>query len=246
MSWSYDAIAAVYATDMGASMPFDDAAFYLGVCQRQGGAVLELGCGTGRLLLPLLAAGLDATGVDRSLPMLRQLRADAAARALAPPRVAQMDLRALALAGRFATVLAPYSLVTYLVRDDELQGFLQAARALLAPGGVLVLDAFVPRDVAAFDDFRLDYRRAHGEGVLERHKRIATAGGLNTIERRYRLYDADGALRDEFATRETIRPYRADTLVAAAGKAGLALRGMSFDYGQGDGGEPRFATLEFG
>jgi len=243
MSWSYDAIAAVYATDMGASMPFDDAAFYREVCLRQGGTALELGCGTGRILLPLLAAGVDAFGVDRSLPMLRQLQADAAARGLPLPRVAQMDLRALALQGRFAAMLAPYSLVTYLTRDQDLAAFLRASRGLVAPGGVLVLDAFVPRDVAAFDDFRLDYRRAHGDGVLERHKRIATADGLNTIERRYRLLDAQGTLQDEFTTRETIRPYRAETLLDAARSAGFALRAITHDYGQGTG-EPRFATLE--
>lgn len=243
MSWSYDAIAAVYATDMGASMPFDDAAFYRAVCARQGGTTLELGCGTGRILLELLAAGIDAVGMDRSLPMLRQLRADADKRGLGAPRVLQGDLRALPLRGAFATVLAPYSLVTYLVTEAELDGFLRAARGLLAPGGVLVLDAFVPRDVAAFDDFRLDYRRAHGDGVLERHKRIATADGCNTIERRYRLYAADGGLREEFTTRETIRPYGAEALGAAADRAGLVVRELTHDYAQG-GGEPRFATLE--
>jgi hypothetical protein len=82
---------------------------------------------------------------------------------------------------------APYSLVTYLVTDADIEGFLRRVHALLAPGGVSLLDAFVPCDVAAFDDFRLDYRRPHAGGMLERHKRIATAGGINTIERRYRL-----------------------------------------------------------
>lgn len=245
MSWSYDAIAAVYATDMGASMPFDDVAFYRAVCERQGGATLELGCGTGRILLPLLAVGVDVVGVDRSLPMLSQLRQDAAARGSDAPRVAQMDLRALALRGTFATILAPYSLVTYLTRDDDFARFLEDAKSLLARGGRLVIDAFVPRDVAAFDDFRLDYRRPHGDGALERHKRIATADGLNTIERRYRRYDASDALVDEFTTRETIRPYAADAIESYAARAGLALVRTTHDYGQGDGGEPRFATLEF-
>ena len=247
MSWSYDAIAAVYATDMGQSMPFDDAGFYRDVCLRQRGPALELGCGTGRILLELLAAGVDACGVDRSLPMLQRLRSDAARRGLAPPRVAQMDLRAFALDGAFATVLAPYSLVTYLTEPTDLDAFLRTARGLLAPGGVLVLDAFVPRDVAAFDDFRLDYRRPHEGGTLERHKRIATAGGVNTIERRYRLHDSGNALLDEFTTRESIRPYGAQTLRDAAARAGLAEKGITLDYGNpADAGQARFATLLLG
>lgn len=247
MSWSYDAIAEVYATDMGASMPFDDVGFYRALCLQQGGTVLELGCGTGRILLPLLATGLDAMGVDRSLPMLARLRRDAAARRLAPPRVAQMDLRALALRAHFATVLAPYSLVTYLTEPHELAQFLAAARELLAPQGVLVLDAFVPRDVTAFDDFRLDYRRAHAGGTLERHKRIALRGdGCNTIERRYRVFAPDGELREEFTTRETIRPYAAATLRAAAAAAGLRCRAETLDYGAcADPADARFATLQF-
>jgi SAM-dependent methyltransferase len=246
VSWSYDAIAAVYATDMGQSMPFDDVGHYREACRRQGGRALELGCGTGRILLALLAAGIDAAGVDRSLPMLQQLLSDARGRGLDTPRVAQMDLRALALRGEFATVLAPYSLVTYLTQAADLDAFLHAARALLAPGGLLVLDAFVPRDVAAFDDFRLDYRRPHGDGTLERHKRIATAGGINTIERRYRLRDAGDRLVDEFTTRESIRPYAAATLRAAAEAAGLRLQREVLDYGAcQDPASARFATLEF-
>src|SRR5437868_3375222 len=80
--WSYDAIASVYATDMGRSMPFDDVGWYRTLCQSQGGAALELGCGTGRILIELLAGGIDAVGADRSLPMLRQLRSDAQARGI--------------------------------------------------------------------------------------------------------------------------------------------------------------------
>src|SRR5689334_6070935 len=150
--WSYDSIAEVYATDMGASMPFDDVGFYRELCARQQGRALELGCGTGRILLPLLAAGLDVCGADRSPPMLAQLRRDAAARALPAPHVAQMDLRALALRGRFATILAPYSLITYLTEPADVDAFLTAARGLLEPKGIVVLDAFVPKDVAPFDD----------------------------------------------------------------------------------------------
>jgi SAM-dependent methyltransferase len=247
MSWSYDAIAEVYATDMGASMPFDDVGFYIALCQRRGGTALELGCGTGRILLPLLAAGIDAFGVDRSLPMLVRLQRDAAARGLSAARVAQMDLRTLALHGAFATVLAPYSLVTYLTQPHDLAQFLAAARGLLAPDGVLVLDAFVPRDVTAFDDFRLDYRRAHDGGTLERHKRIALRGdGCNTIERRYRVYDAGAVLREEFTTCETIRPYRAETLRAAAAAAKLSCREETLDYGASPHpADARFATLQF-
>jgi hypothetical protein len=91
---SYDRIADVYATDMGASMRFDDIGYYRDLCRRVGGKVLELGCGTGRILLPLLAAGVDIEGLDRSAPMLARLHADAAARGLAA-KTHHRDLRTM-------------------------------------------------------------------------------------------------------------------------------------------------------
>jgi SAM-dependent methyltransferase len=105
-TWSYDAIADVYATDMGQSMSFDDVGWYRSVCMRHRGPVLELGCGTGRILLELVAANIDAIGADRSLPMLRRLCKDRAWGNL-QPRVVQMDLRAIALAGKFGVHWRP-------------------------------------------------------------------------------------------------------------------------------------------
>ena len=78
---AYDRIAHLYDVDMAQNMPFDDGGFYARVCRAQGGRVLELGCGNGRILLGLIGAGIDATGVDGSAGMLRQLERKAAAQA---------------------------------------------------------------------------------------------------------------------------------------------------------------------
>jgi hypothetical protein len=117
-------------------------------------------------------------------------------------------------------------------------------RAMLVRDGRLVIDAFIPRPVESFADFRLDYRRPHGEQMLERHKRItAHADGTNRIERRYRLLAPDGSLRDEFHTDETIRPYSPDSIAALAQAAGLRAERWAFDYGaDGDATNSRFAT----
>ena len=240
--FSYDAIAEVYATDMGQSMPFDDVGWYRRLCMTHGGRALELGCGTGRILLELLAAGVDAIGADRSLPMLQRLRRDAAARGI-EARVAQMDLRQLALAGDFQVILAPYSLITYLTEPEVAVAALTRMRSLLARDGRIVLDAFIPQPVESFSDFRLDYRRPHGDQSLERHKRItANADGTNRIERRYRLLAADGSLREEFHTDETICPYTPSAIAAHGEAAGLRVESWTFDYGATAGTSFRFAT----
>lgn len=231
--WSYDRIADVYAADMGASMAFDDVGWFRRQCQRRGGRVLELGCGTGRVMLPLLADGVDIIGIDRSLPMLQRLRADAQQRGLAP-NVAQMDLQALALDATFGLILAPYSLVTYLPAKDDLDQWVASVVPLLADGGVLVLDAFVPRAVRTGENFQADYARPFGDGTLERAKRVlALADGRNRIERRYRLVDAAGGVCEEFTTVDSIRPRTPGELADALERAGLRIEEAAWDYGTG-------------
>jgi len=70
----YDAIAELYDEDMGASAPAGDVEFYLAKARETSGRTLELGCGTGRITLPLAAAGCEVIGADRSLAMLGVLR----------------------------------------------------------------------------------------------------------------------------------------------------------------------------
>ena len=106
------------------------------------------------------------------------------------------------------------------------------------------LDAFVPRDVTPFDEFRLDYRRAHGDGSLERAKRIACLpNGCNRIERRYRVLDARDVVSDEFVTVDCIRPYAPSDLQQIAERHGLTLAEQIWHYGANeDPDSARFYT----
>jgi len=244
MTANYDRIARFYDVDMARNMPFDDVGFYAGVCRRRGGRALELGCGNGRILLELLARGVDAIGVDSSAAMLALLAGKAAARGLPAP-VARMDVRALALRPGFAVILCPYSLITYVTADDDLDGLLAAARGLLAPGGALVVDAFVPRPVPADTGWQPDYRRPFGAGVLARWKRIVPLPPQHhRIERRYHLLGPDGTLQDEIEIAEEIRPFAPAELEARLVAAGYAIEDTAWDYAPGTGGpQARFATF---
>ncbi|MBL0164113.1 MAG: methyltransferase domain-containing protein [Xanthomonadales bacterium] len=232
--WPYDATAEYYSTDMGSSMPFDDVGWYRELCRQRGGRVLELGCGSGRILLELLASGIDVTGIDRSMAMLRQLRLAADQRQLRP-RVVQMDMRALCLVQQFDVILAPYSLITGFCDTREAISMLVQLRKLLTTNGCLVIDAFVPRPTELYTDFHLDYRRPHGDNILQREKRIDRFDdGCHRIFRRYTLLDSSSQVANRFTTAETIRPYSAGEIDQLAKAAELSVSSWHYDYGSKD------------
>ena len=90
----WDDYAAFYDWENARTLGRRDLAFWRGLVSREAAPTLELGCGTGRLLIPLARAGVPMTGIDRSAPMLA--RAIARSRRLpraARPRVLRGDIR---------------------------------------------------------------------------------------------------------------------------------------------------------
>jgi SAM-dependent methyltransferase len=236
---NYDQIAAIYDADMGASMTLPDVDYYLRAARACGGPVLELGCGTGRILAALIAAGVDAAGIDRSAPMLAQARRRCGARA----RLLQMDMRALAFDGDFALALLPYSLVTYLLDDVDWAALAAGLRRALRADARIVIDAFVPQSGLADVGWIRDYARPVAGHWLVRHKRVhREADGCRRIERRYRM---DGAFAGRtLVTDERIRPYTPAQLVAQVERHLGPVRAVDYDYAPGRGADgARFCTL---
>jgi SAM-dependent methyltransferase len=231
MTDNYDRIARFYDTDMALNMAFDDVGFYAARCAEAGGPVLELGCGNGRILLPLLDRGFDVTGVDASAGMLDALRRKAADRGLVP-RIARMDVRALGFAFAFGIVLCPYSLVTYQVTEHDIVRLFDGVQRALRAGGRFVIDAFVPRPFAATVEFSPDYRRRYDGGTLVRSKRVTPLpDGCNRIERRYEVVTAAGRTIDCVEVSEDIRPVSPERLVAALEGRGFRIVESWWDYG---------------
>ncbi|NDH98159.1 MAG: class I SAM-dependent methyltransferase [Actinobacteria bacterium] len=101
------------------------------------GPVLELGVGTGRLAIPLAAAGVRVVGVDASPSMLRLL-ADMAHLAEGP------GAEEIAAAGPYTVAFAAFNTFFNLATPDDQRRCLEGVFDLLAPGGVLVIEGFVP------------------------------------------------------------------------------------------------------
>lgn len=236
---SYDRIAAIYDADMGASMLFADVDYYLRAARATAGPVVELGCGTGRVLAALLAAGIDAVGIDRSAPMLRRARQRCGGAA----RLLQMDMRQLAFDGGFALALLPYSLVTYLLDDHDWASLAQGLRRAVRVDGRILIDAFIPRAGLVGAGWVRDYARSVDGRWLVRHKRVRLEpDGCHRIERRYRLRAAFGGRT--LVTDERIRPYTEAQLRARVERHLGAVRSIDYDYTPGRSAVgARFCTL---
>jgi len=118
-----------------------DLDFYLGLARAARGPSLDVGYGTGRVLLRALDAGLDMDGLDDSAEMLARLRANAAARGLAP-QVALADMRGFRMPRRYACVMIPFNAFAHVLSSDDQIAALRACREHLLPGGRLTFDVF--------------------------------------------------------------------------------------------------------
>jgi SAM-dependent methyltransferase len=137
-----DEIAALYdAVPFAADIPF-----YLDLAAGAG-RVLELGCGTGRLLLPLAEAGFQVVGVDASHAMLARARrrlADAPRELRERVELREGDMRDLELAGRFDLVVVATKTFFYLMTPSDQRRMLSAVARLLEAGGIVALDLLNP------------------------------------------------------------------------------------------------------
>lgn len=130
------------------AFPFDDdLELYREMAVEQGGDVLEVACGSGRLLVPLVRAGLRVHGIDASPAMLtladeklQHETPEARERA----RLEEADMRTFALGRRFDLALLAVKSFAYLGRRRDQQEMLACVAAHLRPGGLLVLDLLNP------------------------------------------------------------------------------------------------------
>jgi SAM-dependent methyltransferase len=127
----------------------DDVELYLRLAEVVGDPILELGCGTGRVLAPLAAAGHRITGIDRSRPMLDRARATLQSHAGdLLPRVTlsegSMTEAECAPGGPFGLVIFSLNGLMHVSTTTGQRAALESARRALDPRGMLVIDVLNP------------------------------------------------------------------------------------------------------
>jgi SAM-dependent methyltransferase len=124
-----------------------DIAFFVEMAQVSGGPVLEVGCGTGRVLIPTARAGVEVVGLDLSpfmLAVCREKLAQEPPEVQARVRIVEGNMRDFDLGREFALVTLPFRPFQHLTTVEDQMTCLRTIRRHLAPGGRLVLDLFNP------------------------------------------------------------------------------------------------------
>jgi SAM-dependent methyltransferase len=139
----YDAFARFY--DIFYEQRDDDLAMYRDLARGAGGPILELGCGTGRVLVPLALEGHQVTGLDFSTAMLTIAQEKVnAAQVSEQVELIQGDIRDFDLASGFAMTIVPINTFMHCYNIDQQLACLGCIRRHLQPGGRLIIDVYHP------------------------------------------------------------------------------------------------------
>jgi SAM-dependent methyltransferase len=209
-----------------------DTAFYMEEAARAKGPVLEIGCGTGRVLIPTARAGAQIAGIDSSRAMLDRCREKLGAEAEAiRKRVAlhEADARAFSLRRKFALITAPFRSFQHSIMMDDQLAFLNSVAKHLAPGGRFVFDVFNPhlgaltKDRSAEADDTPESPVGDGRSLRRtaRVPRVRFVDQVSEVELIYYVSDGPGQPEKRFVQAFEMRWFSRDELVHLLARAGM-------------------------
>ncbi|MGB8212880.1 MAG: class I SAM-dependent methyltransferase [Anaerolineales bacterium] len=181
-----------------------DVGFFVEAAEESGGPVLEVGCGTGRVLIPTARAGIEIAGLDLSLHMLtvcqKRLKAELP-EVQSRVRLVQGDMRHFELGQTFRLATLPFRPFQHLTTVEEQLACLDCLRRHLGKGGKLILDIFNPSlESLVQKDFGVEgsdepvFVMPDGRRVVRRHSTVSrdAAKQINYVELIYYVTHPDG------------------------------------------------------
>ncbi len=229
----YDPLADLYDLEYAHDY---DLPFWLAFAEREAGPVVEWGAGTGRLAVPLAAAGHDVTAVELSGEMVE--------RGKGKSKTVEWivgDMRGAQPGRRYGLAVCAFNSFLCLTSVDDALAFLRNARDHLSPGGLLGIEvsAFSPEELVdppGGPELHHDLTRALPEGRLDRFSvsRYDAAAQLMRMRLFYERYGASGTLESRRAHDLTIRIVGRDELLMMLRLSGFEVEAV---YG-GFQGEP--------
>lgn len=182
----------------GDTSGWPDRAFYRGLIEQSGGPALDVGCGTGRLMLDYLTGGLDVDGVDNSPEMLAICRAKAAAMGIdVGSRLFEQAMEKLTLARRYKTIFVPSSSFQLLTDPAAADGAMSRFFEHLLPAGVLVMSIMSKlwhgkhplKQMEWSDWIKMGEQREPNDGTIIRRWARARYDHIQQLEHEENRYD---------------------------------------------------------
>ena len=216
-----------------------DVGFYVEEAKTARGPVLEVGCGTGRILLPIARAGGSITGLDGSRQMLERCRANLAAEPAAVQgrvRLVLNDMRAFDLGATYSLIIAPFRVMQHLTTIDDQLRFLATVARHLTPGeGRLIFDVFNPRfdmlvNADGVEREDTPEQRLPDGRTFRRAYRIARVRWLDQVSEAELVYYVDGT---RYVQAFEMRWYLVAELRNLLARAGFRVREMYGDFARG-------------
>jgi SAM-dependent methyltransferase len=203
---SYEILASHYDTGYCSKQDLVDVPFYVDLARKSGGPVLEMACGTGRVLLPIAKEGIEIEGVDNSESMLRILRRNLARE----PRevrervtIHQGDMRDIRLEKKFQLVTIPFRPLQHMYTVQNQVAALTTAAFHVMEGGSVAFDVFFPN----FEGIPANI----GKEILDLEWTIDAEP--RKIVRRYFRKKSHDKIQQTFSGEFVFRTYEGDNLI---------------------------------
>lgn len=230
----------------------EDLDYWLDLADEHGEPILELGCGTGRVLLNLARRGHAVTGLDNSPEMLARLQAKLSAASgqhlAVVPQIVQASLEDFELAQRFRLAIMPFNTFMHLLTTEAQLAALERIRRHLAPRGALALDMPNPGEAYAAQEQGLTLERSFldGDRTVQQFSSIALdrAAQLSHVTWIYDSTAPDGAVQRSIVPLTLRFTFPAEMSLLLS-RAGLNLAHLYGDYDRSPfvNGSPRMLVL---
>jgi len=238
----WDDYARFYDWENAQTMGRRDVRFWQRLASRTSGPVLELGCGTGRVAVPMARAGAHVVGIDRSASMLdrarkrmRRAKLDGAL------QLVRGDVRHLPFPdASVGLVAAPYGILQSLLDDATLDAALASAHRVLRKGGTLGID--LVSDLIAWGEYdrrvKLQGRVGRGETriTLIESVRQDRAHGLTLFDQEF--LERRGLVSNSHRFSLAFRTVSVQDMTARLERHGFRVSAVLGDY-EGGSWDPR-------
>jgi SAM-dependent methyltransferase len=232
----YDHLADLY--DLEYALDYD-LPFWLSLAEREAGPVIEWGAGTGRIAVPLAAAGHDVTAVEISARMVERGKEKSQS-----VDWIVGDMRDVRLGRRYGLAVCAFNSFLCLRSIEDALAFLRNAHEHLVPGGLLGIEisAFSPEELAGSQELRHDFTRELSDGRLDRFSVSTYDAATQLMHMRlfFERYDGSGTFDNRMAHDLTIRIANRDELLLMLRLAGFEAEEIYGDFE----GEPFSSTSD--